>query len=77
MHTIKPFTRGGYTICVWNFYCRLHGFNCYAQTAIVCLVSLDFWFLQFQPELLTSNIINWQRLDYSAIVFFRAHHTTL
>ena len=37
----------------------------------------DFWFLQFQPELFTSNIINCQRFDYSAVVFFRAHHTTL
>ena len=37
----------------------------------------DFRFLQFQPELLTSNIINCQHFDYSAVVFFRAHHTTL
>ena len=33
----------------------------------------DFWFLQFQPELLTSLIINSQCFDYSAVVFFRAH----
>ena len=31
----------------------------------------DFWFLQFQPELLTSIIINCQCFDYSAVVFFR------
>ena len=37
----------------------------------------DFWFVQFQPKLLTSNIINCQRFDYSVVVFFRAHHTTL
>ena len=34
--------------------------------------------IQFQPELLTSIIINCQRFDYSAVVFLRAHlHTTL
>ena len=38
----------------------------------------DFWFLQFQPESLTSIIINCHCFHYSAAVFFRAHlHTTL
>jgi len=32
-----------------------------------------FWFLQFQPEFFTSIIINSQRFDYSAVVYFRAH----
>ena len=28
----------------------------------------DFWFLQFQPELLTSIVINCQRFDYSTVI---------
>ena len=50
----------------------------YALFDGVVVVRPDLWFLQFQPKLLTSNIINCQRFDYSAVVFFRPHlHTTL
>ena len=37
----------------------------------------DIRFLEFQPEFL-HQYIKWQRFDYSAVVFSRAHlHTTL
>ena len=52
-------------------------FPIYCMYCMSKSVSVGFWFLQFQPELLPSNIINCQCFDYSAVVFFRAHHTTL
>ena len=66
--------QGDWNLCVCTRACtRL----CVCVNKWMKYLNIDFWFLQFQPELLTSNIINCQRFNYSAVVFFRAHHTTL